>query len=267
MPNSFDQITDDYDQSFTYSAIGKYQRAIVHRYLLNILEGNKNQNILELNCGTGEDAVFLAKLGHSVCATDYSENMMRITGKKISLHKVEHCCKVVKWDLNNNYPPQINFQYDLIFSNFGGLNCLAPHALKQLSFCLNDLLKPGGRILLVIISTFCLTEFLYFSSKLRFKSAIRRLHKNHVTAHLSDHNKIPVWYYSANQVAKIFRPHFKFINQKPVGLFLPPSYLENYFANRKSLLNTLNSLEELAGNANFLSNFSDHYIIELQKHG
>jgi len=55
---AFDQLAADYDQRFTYSIIGRAQRDSILKILSNTFKAN--DNILELNCGTGEDAIFLA---------------------------------------------------------------------------------------------------------------------------------------------------------------------------------------------------------------
>ena len=75
MDNSFDPVADLYDEIFSNTRIGKAQRDIVWKYLRkkNLI----NKNILELNCGTGVDAIHLAQ-NNRVTATDASEAMLRI---------------------------------------------------------------------------------------------------------------------------------------------------------------------------------------------
>ncbi len=84
MQQAFDTIAEEYDTSFTNSIIGNAQREIVWSYLEKTLPKNKNLNILELNCGTGEDALWFAKKGHKVLATDISEKMLEITNDKLN---------------------------------------------------------------------------------------------------------------------------------------------------------------------------------------
>ena len=70
MASSFDTAAAMYDDTFTYSVIGKLQRQYVHLHLTNILNETKPKKILEINCGTGEDAIWLAKQNYKVTATD-----------------------------------------------------------------------------------------------------------------------------------------------------------------------------------------------------
>ena len=76
--NAFDAAAANYDEDFTYSLIGIEVRKIIHKYLAkNIASGS---HILEINCGSGEDAFFLAGLGCKVMATDvwFDSEMMHI---------------------------------------------------------------------------------------------------------------------------------------------------------------------------------------------
>src|SRR5260370_8411782 len=71
---AFDQLAADYDQRFTYSIIGRAQRNAVWKILTNTFKAN--DNILELNCGTGEDAIFLAGRDVAVFACYASHQMI-----------------------------------------------------------------------------------------------------------------------------------------------------------------------------------------------
>ena len=75
-PAPFDAVADDYDSSFTDTAVGRLHRATVWRHLDAVLE--PSSKILELGCGTGEDALRLARRGHRVLATDVSTAMRRV---------------------------------------------------------------------------------------------------------------------------------------------------------------------------------------------
>ena len=56
---AFSSLAASYDDLFTRSTIGRAQRNVVWDVLLNAFE--PGTRILELNCGTGEDALFLAR--------------------------------------------------------------------------------------------------------------------------------------------------------------------------------------------------------------
>jgi hypothetical protein len=74
-----------------------------------------------------------------------------------------------------------------------------------------------------------------------------------------------VHYYNPGDVKKLSSGKFDIKYCAPVGLFLPPSFMERFFKSRTRLLNFLNSMEKKIGRSAFLSLFSDHYIIQLKK--
>ena len=71
---AFDTLAENYDAHFTRSSIGRAQRDAVWRKAVEVFRGELS--ILELNCGTGEDALFLASQGHRVTALDASRAMI-----------------------------------------------------------------------------------------------------------------------------------------------------------------------------------------------
>ena len=53
---AFDSLAAKYDDLFTRSMIGRAQRGVVWDALIDTFE--PGAHILEVNCGTGEDALF-----------------------------------------------------------------------------------------------------------------------------------------------------------------------------------------------------------------
>ena len=70
----FDTAAQDYDKDFTDLQPGRWYREIVWDYMRRLFR--KDGRILDLGCGTGEDAVFLAEQGCSVHAMDLSAGML-----------------------------------------------------------------------------------------------------------------------------------------------------------------------------------------------
>ena len=68
--SAFDGVADRYDVEFTDTAVGRALRSVVWSRLVTVFR--PSQRILELGCGTGEDAIRLAMAGMSVVATDPS---------------------------------------------------------------------------------------------------------------------------------------------------------------------------------------------------
>ncbi len=262
MTDSFDICAQDYDTVFTNSNIGKLQRKVVYNFLSKNVLKNKTLNILEINCGTGHDALWLSKNGHNVIASDISSEMIAVANSK----KDEFSKNLSFRRIDINAIDTIDFEtpFDLIFSNFGGLNCLSPEELNHFFKAAEKKLAPNGKIAAVIMPRHCIVESLYFLAKGSVKSAFRRNTKHYLLANV-DGVDVKTWYYSPKDIIIMGKPHFKIINKKAVGLFLPPSYLEPYFKKRLGTLKFLNLLDNIFNKFSILSKLGDHYIISLKK--
>src|SRR5882757_9478960 len=79
---AFSEQAPVFDELYSGDLIIQYKRDRVRKHVLGFL--NECSNILELNSGTGEDAIFFANLGHTIHATDISEGMQLQLKEKIN---------------------------------------------------------------------------------------------------------------------------------------------------------------------------------------
>lgn len=254
MREDFDHIATQYDTDFTHTLIGKAQRDLVWKNLLPLLP---NCQVLELNCGTGEDALALTKMGCEVEATDISPEMVQVASEKLKKSgSTAHVRDIT----------QLSFEQleskDLVFSNFGGLNCISPEGWKNLAHTFQIGLENNARLVMVIMSKKCLWERLYFM--LRPQKKWNRNSQNAVEAHV-DGKLVKTWYFSPKDVVRFMGMGFKMTKLKPIGFFIPPSYLEGFVKKRSGLFKILTTLEKVVSSWSFLSNYADHYYIEFQK--
>lgn len=258
----FDLVAEQYDIAFSQSPIGLLQRERVHRFLSATISG-KSLNILEINCGTGDDAIWLAEKGQHVIATDASERMIEVTKRKIKSQSLEswiHAQHTSFREIKNKFTPS---SFDLIFSDFGGLNCIPKDELRLLMNDAASLLKPGGKLIAVIMGRKCLWEQGYFLLKGKSKDAFRRNNVEAVKVNIGDGVQ-HTWYYSPEEIRIISSSQFKLNSLKPVGIAIPPSYFNPFFIRKKIMLSILNIMESVLS-FSFLSNYADHFYIELQK--
>ena len=259
MKADFDNAASNYDATFTYSVIGNLQRNLVYNQLSVILTKNKPKTLLEINCGTGEDAVWLAKQSIEVTATDISEKMIALAKSKSNLENLVF----IQADINKI---DIHFKdktFDIIFSNFGGLNCLTPLELDSFIKKSLSVLTSKGQLVLVVMPKNTLLEQLYFSLKLDFTNVFRRK-KEFAIANV-DGEKVKTYYYNPKDIVNLAKENFEFKQLNPIGFFVPPSYLESFISKKPKLIALLNSLEQKIKNQSRLSKYADHYLIVLQK--
>jgi ubiquinone/menaquinone biosynthesis C-methylase UbiE len=237
---------------------------MVRNYLEKYVKTDRPLTILELGCGTGEDAIYLARLGHKVLATDISEEMVLMARKKAGREKLAGRVTFKVMDMSQLNPSLAEETYDLVFTNFGAMNCLAPEEVSTLLRSLGELLAPGARLIGVIMPRYCFWESFYFLMKGKWKTAFRRSKRDGVPA-LIGGSEVRTWYYSSRNIRKFSHPYFEKVRTRPVGLFLPPSYLDPFFSNKRGLLRMLAFLERKVRGFSFLSGSADHFIFELKR--
>ncbi|WP_299438742.1 class I SAM-dependent methyltransferase [uncultured Aquimarina sp.] len=262
MTESFDISAALYDDVFTNSHIGKLQRKLVYSFLKRTLPKNQSLEILEINCGTGHDALWLADQGHRVIATDISTEMIAVANRKLTA--THNQPQFSQLDINKLNDKNFQHSFDLIFSDFGGLNCLSPAQLENFFIAAEKKLKPNGKIIGVIMPKACLLESIYFIMKGNLKKAFRRNTDKVVMANV-DGNDVSTWYYNPKNIEKTANNLFTVDKVNPIGICIPPSYLESFFKNKLGLLKVLQKLDYLFNRFAFLSKYSDHYIISLSK--
>ncbi|WP_034061070.1 class I SAM-dependent methyltransferase [Lacinutrix jangbogonensis] len=258
MISDFDNAAADYDSYFTTSKIGLAQRAIIYKNLDGIFKSKKRLDILELNCGTGYDAIAFKKSGHNVIATDISEKMIAVAKSKQDSNTITFKTQ----DINSIKVSTFDKKFDIIFSNFGGLNCLSAEELEQFFKTSVSLLKPNGKIITVIMPKQCLWERFYFSLKADFKKAKRRQTNQAVLANLEG-VKVKTWYYNPKDIIALTKNSFTINKIKPVGLAIPPSYLEHSFLTRSIIFNILKKTDTIL-TASRYAKYADHFLIELK---
>jgi ubiquinone/menaquinone biosynthesis C-methylase UbiE len=258
MANSFDTAAARYDNTFTHTVIGRLQRRYVREQLAKILSEIQPKKILEVNCGTGEDALWLSDQNYKVTATDISQAMIGVAKNKNPSDNLVF--ETV--DLNDIGTHFQNENFDLIFSNFGGLNCLSEVQLELFFKNASGLLPEKGKLALVIMPKNTLWEQFYFFAKAKFNQISRR-RKGSLIANVDGENVI-TYYYNPSETAALADYYFRLDSVHPIGFFVPPSYLEPFFKDKPKLVSLLDRFEAKAKHPSF-SKYADHYLIVFEK--
>lgn len=257
--SAFNSAAETYDETFTNTPIGKLQRNRVWNYLHSNISSTEYPRVLELNCGTGEDAKWLLSKGFRVTATDISPKMIEEAQRKNPEGIIFETCSFAK--VPDRFPPS---SFDFIFSNFGGLNCIEENELKLFAEQLSILLRPEGRFIAVVMSNDCSMEKWYFRKKNQKDKINRRKTPGGIPVTIAGET-FTTHYYNPDQFGAHVSNVFRVKAQKAVGWSIPPSYTDNYFRNKPMLLKALNVLENTIGNVPALAKKADHFLIDLVK--
>jgi len=249
-----------FDEIYSPNAIIQYKRKRVRDLVERFVK--PKSKILELNAGTGEDAVYFAQQGHHVHATDISDGMQAMLSKKVlsaSLAdkvSLELCSFTQLEKLKNKGP------YDLIFSNFAGLNCT--NELKKVLRSFSALLNPGGIVILVLLPKFCLWETLLFL-KGNFKTAFRRFFSARGRKAHIEGQYFHCWYYNPSFIKRNMKNEFDLLAVEGLCTLVPPSYIENFAEKYPKTLSALKSKEGKWKGKWPWRSIGDYYIISFRK--
>ncbi|HEY4205570.1 MAG TPA: class I SAM-dependent methyltransferase [Puia sp.] len=241
------------------SIVAYKRRRVRDHVLLHLPEGG---SILELNAGTGEDAIFFARKGHRVHATDIAVGMQEALGTKVVREGLtdmitrEICSFTGLASLRERGP------YDLIFSNFAGLNCTGE--LDKVLRSFDTLLKPGGQVTLAILPKFSLWESLMLF-KGKFRTATRRWFaskgaRSHVEGHY-----FRCWYYSPGYVIRELGKEYELLELEGLCTMVPPSYIEHFAERYPGWYRRLCRMEDRWKGAWPWKYIGDYYIISFRK--
>ncbi|MGB0999436.1 MAG: class I SAM-dependent methyltransferase [Flavobacteriales bacterium] len=210
----FSSIYEEYDRYENVLNSATWKRKRVYAHVSKFMEAS--DSILELNAGSGIDAVHFAKQGHRVFATDISDGFLDFLKTKVEQEKLSHLIdyQQFSFDKLDALKPQ---KFNYIFSNKGGLNCIED--LESTINQFDDLLHDGGKVSLVIMPKHNPWEWLkIFKNR---KQAFRR-YQNHLKANV-DGYKIKVWYHPLSQVKAIIKKKYDILNIENLGIFFPES--------------------------------------------
>lgn len=257
---AFSRQAPVFDDLYANNKIIQYKRKRVREHVEQFI--SPNSSMLELNAGTGDDALYFAARGHHIHATDISAAMQDVLIKKAEESGLresisnEICSFAELGKLQHRGP------FDYIFSNFAGLNCT--DRLKEVLASFPDLIRPGGYVTLVILPKFCLWEFLLLF-KGKFKEAFRRFAgRKGAKAHVEG-EYFRCWYYNPSFVKKALKKDFDVVSLEGLCTIVPPSYIEQFAEKHPRWYSRLMKKENKWKAGWPWRSVGDYYIITLKR--
>ncbi len=257
---AFNRQSKVFDDLYSGNTIIQYKRERVRQHFLSYLQ--PNSFILELNSGTGEDAVYFAQQGHRVHATDISSGMQEELQKKAASHNLENQVSTELCSFTDLSSLQNKGPYDTIFSNFAGLNCTGE--LDKVLNSFSQLLKKDGVVTLVIMPKFCLWEtLLVFKGK--FKTAFRRFFSSDGRKAHIEGEYFKCWYYNPSYIIETLKNNFEILSIEGLCTFVPPSYIEGFAEKHPKAFKFLKEKENKYKSKFPWKSIGDYFIISLRK--
>lgn len=258
----FDHLAPEYDRAFSERIPARWLRQRVRREISRYVA--PESRVLDVGCGTGDDAVWFASQGHTVVATDVSAGMLELTRSKCAAAPPEIGARIAVVDLDvaggDAGAASGRGPFDLVHSNFGALNCVA--SLQPFFAGLAGNVRPGGVVALTMMGRFCMWETAGFALRGDFRRASRRWGGYSVYA--KNGVEQPVWYHSASAVRFMASPYFKVVSVTGIGVFVPSTEFFPVCEVRPRLFARLAATERMLGGRWPFNHSGDHCLMILK---
>jgi ubiquinone/menaquinone biosynthesis C-methylase UbiE len=254
---AFSKQSSHYDELDNANPILQKMRSQVYEHVSKFIQ--PQSSILELNAGTGIDALYFARSGYAVLATDLADGMITQIERKIEKHKIQNklTCRQLSYDQLDLLQGQ---KFDYVFSNFGGLNCIED--LSKVTRHLPPLLNPGAYITWVIMPPICPWDLMGLM-KGNSATALRRLRKNGTLSHLEG-EYFKTYYHSLSAVCAAFGKHFKLIKKEGLAALTPPPHRAGFPSTHRKLYALLEKADHLVRRSFPFDRWADHIIVTLK---
>jgi len=256
---AFDSVAADYDGPLGNNALIQRMRSAMWRTLDRFfLPGSR---LLDLGCGTGIDAVYLAARGYEIVAADWSPQMVERTRSRAAQAGLHN--RVMVELIGAHELARLSGQaFDGIYSDLGPLNCVPD--LEAVSGACTALLKPRGKLVASVMGRHCPWERAYYAARGDRSRARLRDERVAVPVNLNRHT---VWtrYYTPGEFYHAFAREFELTHYCALGLFLPPPYLVRWYERGRALFAPLGWLDDRLGSWPLLRNSGDHFLMVLTR--
>ena len=241
---AFDRHAPVYDKVFSSAGIRSEVWEIADGVFL------PGMRLLDLGCGTGEDALHFAQCGLHVTAIDISPGMVsqmkRKAGETIR-------CEAADMQTYS----QAGNSWDGVFSNFGALNCV-----PQLDWIRRLTLMPGAHLVFTVMGKLYPLETVVSLLKGKPRAAFRRL--GFPCEGVVEGIRFNVYYHSLRTIQTALGTNFELIRVKGLRSLMPAPRLEHL--ERFRALRLLEPIDEWLCTHKLTAVCADHFVTVWRYH-
>jgi ubiquinone/menaquinone biosynthesis C-methylase UbiE len=244
---AFDGLAPAYDREFGRNPAGLLFRHVFQERLRLLFP--PGARVLDLGCGTGEDALFLASLGVRVHALDISPAMAERTREKAERASLADRIQVEARPAED--VGSVGGGFDGAYSDFGALNCAALGAVGD---GLARALRPGARVLVSAIGRWPLPALV---AGWLGMAGVPRAESPRVASH-----PVPTRSLGPRELREALGPAFQWRDGFALGVLVPGPPQEAWIARHALAFGALAAIEGVVRAWPGLRNLGDHVVVE-----
>ena len=255
----FSQSAPTYDEEFSaLPRVRELRVRIVERFRRFVPPPAR---VLDIGCGTGEDAFLLLEAGYGVLAADPSAAMLSVARGKARSSGSEISFAQTGADAIGSLA---SGGLGAAFSNFGALNCVEDIGgfFKQLAL----VLPPGSRAVLVVLNRHALWECASHCARGRVAEGFRRWRAGPVDVRLKG-TVCPTWYWTPGEIRRAASGEFDREFVEGLNVVSPPPGSTAFTSRFPRLARGLDKLDRTIGSCWPFSGWGDHVLIVLRRRG
>jgi ubiquinone/menaquinone biosynthesis C-methylase UbiE len=257
--SAFNTVAADYDRHEAENPI----RQLMRTRSLATLETtfNDGSNLLDVGCGTGTEAIWLAQRGRTMFAVDSSPQMLELLKYRAAAAGLQVPTRLLRaGDLGKLVEDLGDASFDGAYSSFGALN--TEPSLEPPVAALARLVRPGGRIVLSVMNRWCVAEMAILAAGGRPGQALRRARPSiRVTVGSSFADvRYPSW----RQLRRALRGRFRVVSMQALPLLLVP-YAWPALSAHPLLYKTISRMDGMLAPHRPFSWLGDHLLVVAER--
>jgi SAM-dependent methyltransferase len=258
--DAFDSVAADYDGPRGNNSLIQDMRAEMWHWLdASFAPGSR---LIDIGCGTGLDAIRMARIGHRITAIDWSPQMVRRTADRAAREQLQHRVRALALGAHELGRLDGEGSFHGAYSDLGPLNC-APDLACVSRQCAR-LLMPGGALVFSVIGRVCPWEIAHYLRRGRWARVRLRFAPAFVPVSMNGHT---IWthYYRPREFYRAFQHEFVLSHVRALCLFAPPPYLTWVPEQHPRAYQRLRRLDRRCAAWPLLRAMGDHFLIVMRR--
>jgi 2-polyprenyl-3-methyl-5-hydroxy-6-metoxy-1,4-benzoquinol methylase len=252
---AYDAIAAAYDEQVRGD---DWMRRALHAHYARVFR--PGQYVLDVGCGTGIDALFLAGLGVNVLGIDASAEMIDRARTRFSHAGLGGLVAAQVLEIESLGQLHAEGPFDGIISAFASLSSLPD--LASFARDAAGLVRAGGRLILHLLNRFSSWEWLGYVAHRDWRSARAVGHQTKRDFVIGGQAVTHLLYFADQAYARFFRPDFVLRDAYSLGALRPPHTVKRI---ARPIVGALQQLDLRTGRLPLLRDAGRFFVLDLER--